>query len=221
MKEILNLVEEVNALDADALSISVDGGLKLVRKQDSARPTNSTSLVKFLRLYKDALTELAKPEVIETQSIHQRTSLESLVIGEDHITKTGVSGWGSGTFSTRGLVGDGYVSFKLKSENRNMYVGLSTADTSGSYESIHSSFYITSKNSYEVKSGGERLRRADTDPYSIGDVFKIRRTDGKLTFYLNDELVFSPKDVTHEKLYIDTAFYHKGAAIEEIRLVNE
>ncbi|MCP4056591.1 MAG: hypothetical protein GY738_04570 [Pseudoalteromonas sp.] len=221
MKEILDLIEEINKLDAGKLSISVDGGLKLIRKADGARTTNSTSLLSFLKLYKTALIELAKPEVVIVPSIHQRTSLESLDIGEDYITKTGVNGWGSGTFSTQGITGDGFVSFKLKSENKNMYVGLSSADTSGSFESIHSSFFITMNNGFEVKSGKSRLRKADTKPYEVGDVFKIQRTNGKFSFYVNGELVFSPDVINDDELFVDTAFYHKGASIEDIRLVDE
>lgn len=115
-----------------------------------------------------------------------------VVVSTSKAAKTAVAGWDAGARATPTLSADGFVEMKVDATGKYRAFGLSAAGATPVHvNSIGRGFYLkgggTPTEFGVLELGSERL----TGVYAVGDVFRVQRVAGVVTYWKNGELVYT------------------------------
>jgi hypothetical protein len=126
-------------------------------------------------------------------------------------------GWNSGAYSIGSLSASGAFEFTAPASVMGVVAGLNDTSKSASYEEIDYGFYLT-KSKYQIVEGGAQLGvfRA----FSTGDVFRIERNGGVVSYFVNRVLAYTSGVVSTGSLLADSSLYSGGDAITTAGLLS-
>jgi hypothetical protein len=112
--------------------------------------------------------------------------------------------------------GDGYVEFTVTEAGTQRFIGLSNGNLGTTPSEIK--FALNLHSPYiEVRESG--IYKADR-PYTIGDVFRISVTAGKITYSKNGTVFYTSAVVPAYPLLVDTALLGTNSSFNNV-LINE
>jgi hypothetical protein len=128
-----------------------------------------------------------------------------------------VPGWNGGANTVAELAGDGYYTFQV-GQRTGICVGLSKTVCGGFYEQIEHAFLIQGNSVAIYESGvlksGPVVRVVD------GKTFKIDRTNGVVTYSLDNVLLYTSTQSSMGTVWLDAAFYAMGDEIIDATLTD-
>jgi alpha-tubulin suppressor-like RCC1 family protein len=133
------------------------------------------------------------------------------------LTNPATAGW-KGEYSTKRLVGDGFVQFQFSANNKRAGLGLS----------LSSGTYIDNDFDYGIRATGTAGQFAVTESgsdvytgsgFAAADVFRIQRQGSTVSYYRNDGPPFyvSMKAVTSPSFVVKAALYTASASIKSVQ----
>ncbi|MEM1338968.1 MAG: DUF6443 domain-containing protein [Bacteroidota bacterium] len=166
----------------------------------------------------DALGQLVLKEVGGAIPYQMPTLVDpvNIAINGDQITNTATtSTWGSSGFaSLKTINGDGHVTWRPDRSDKSIMVGLSTNNTSAHFTTIDYALYARYDGSVRVYENGANMGTFGT--YVAGDLFKVERSGNRISYFVNDQLLYSSPQTTTAPLIADGTIYHVGASIREL-----
>jgi len=124
-------------------------------------------------------------------------------------------GWNSGAYSIGTLAANGAFEFAAPASVMGVVAGLNDASKSASYEEIDYGFYLT-KSKYQIVEGGAQL--GVFQAFSTGDVFRIERNSGVVSYFVNRVRVRTSGVVSTGSLQADSSLYSGGDSITTAEL---
>lgn len=129
---------------------------------------------------------------------------------------TDTPGWDAGARTIATLSGNGYFSFSV-GKAIGIVCGLNDADHRVHYQEIDHAFFIESNQFRIVENGSTKT---DSAAYESGAVFKILRTNGKIEYFVDDELIYTSLKSSIGTVFGDCSLYSYLDAIVGAELVN-
>jgi hypothetical protein len=119
-------------------------------------------------------------------------------------------GWNAGARSIDFIVGDGYAQFSADESIVGAVAGLASFNSNSGYGDIEHAWMVVSGIARIYESGALVHSYGG---YNDGDVFKILRLAGVVTYYVNDVLVYTSTQESEGALYLDASLYSGGDSI--------
>ncbi len=137
----------------------------------------------------------------------------------DEITKTGSNNnWNHGFATNGSFTADGYVEYEMPQTNKALMVGLSTDNSSPSYNTIDYAIYTYSDgNVYIYESGSSKGYKTT---YQTGDVFTIERIGSTINYLKNGEIFYTSLTASSGSLIGDGSIYHTSGKIKNLKTVD-
>ncbi len=167
----------------------------------------------------DELGQLVKKDVGGHAVQNGFTDLVGVSVAGHDITKTAASnGWNNAGLATNGsFSGDGYIEFQIPIK-KSLMVGLSSDNSSVSYNTIDYAIYVTSSGNvqiYEAASG-----KGNQTTYQEGDIFKVERIGSTIYYKKNEVVFYTSSTPSTGDLLGDISIYTTDAIIKDLHIVN-
>ena len=124
-------------------------------------------------------------------------------------------GWDAGAISVAQLSGCGGYKWKV-GQATGIVCGLAFRDSSPSYHEIDFGFFIQA-NDYQIVERGHFAVSTFTS-HSPGDEFKIQREAGVVTYYVNDELVYTSNERSEGPVFLKSSLFAYGDEITDFEI---
>lgn len=121
-------------------------------------------------------------------------------------------GWNSGARSLKFFANDGYAEYKVSPSLVGAVTGLNDVDLDAGYGNISHAFYLSGKVARIMERGVDKLY---IGAYAAGDVFKIERRRGTVSYRINDVLVYTSATASAGVAFLDASLYCGGDYIED------
>ncbi len=138
-------------------------------------------------------------------------------ISGDIITKTGSNGWNEGLATLGSIEGDGYIEFKTASTNKWYMVGLSSDNSSPSYNTIDFAAYPAGTHIHIYESGSWKK---NCGPFVAGDVIRVERKANKIYYKKNNEVIYISSKTPVGNLLGDISMHSDGTRIQDLHIVD-
>lgn len=128
-------------------------------------------------------------------------------------------GWNAAARSLFSIGGNGYATFSISTSNAGSVVGLNELNDSAGAGYFEISYGIFCSGGYYnvIEQGAAKTAKA---AYLASDVFKIDRTAGVVTYYLNNTLVYTSSRNSADELLLDCSLYAAGDTISNAALID-
>ena len=113
-------------------------------------------------------------------------------------------GWNAGARSVLTLVGGGYYQFSMPTGVIGAVTGLTDSDSGTTYTTIKYGIYFSDTQFRVIESGKFKTRPAE---YAYGDVFKVLRSGGVVTYHQNASLLYTSLRGSIGTLFADASEY--------------
>lgn len=136
------------------------------------------------------------------------------------IAKTATNAaYDSDAVSSKAMLADGALRFRVGQTNKQLAIGLSTANPDRNYTSLSYGFHANGATMYVVESG---VPKASTS-YGINDVFTIRRTGNTIAYVRvssagTETTLWTTAGASVSPLFVDCSFYSSGAAFTNCQI---
>jgi RHS repeat-associated protein len=131
------------------------------------------------------------------------------------LTKTASTAWGnSGASSAQTVTGDGGLAFTITDTTKQYILGLSTSDTSTSYNTVQFGIMLIWNGSASIYESGANVHSIGA--YHIGDRFRIERTGETISYYRNDQLLYTSQKTSTGSLVADLGIYLTGTKVSDV-----
>lgn len=138
-------------------------------------------------------------------------------ISGSSLSKTGAGGWTSGAVSANAIEGgDGAMEFTATETNTMRVAGLSSGDSSQSWNDIDFGIEVRDDATIEVVEAG--ASRGTFGAYAAGDRFRVEVRDGVVGYYRNGSSFYTSTVTPAYPLRIDTALNSAGATLTDLTL---
>ncbi|MFH6986031.1 hypothetical protein [Marinoscillum luteum] len=141
------------------------------------------------------------------------TDLVNVEVSEDNLTLTGyVYNWGDGGAASVNILNentDGWVETTANQTVTARMLGLSETNEDAHYLSIDFAIYLRQGGELRVYEKGV-LMYTSASPYAVGDILKIARESGTITYKKNDVTFYTSTVLSTTALIVDVAF-HDGS----------
>lgn len=124
-------------------------------------------------------------------------------------------GWNAGARSIATLPGDGYVEFTVASAV-GVAAGLNGSNQGTGYAEMEHAIFLSDGKARVYESGVSKYLIGD---FAAGDEFKIRRSNGVVTYYQNGALVYTSEVASSGTVFLDAAMYSAGDEITDPAVV--
>lgn len=169
----------------------------------------------------DAVLTVERPQRMPWKSVLWKNLTNTEASGEFGSTGsylwnyTGGAAWNAGASSRRVLRGDGMVEWSKKFDNRRLFLGLSTDDQETGWGELNHALLMRYDHTLRVYENGTNLGQVDI--HDDGDVFRIQRINGQISYFRNETPVYTSLNPTGGDLYIDTSFYENNGELQNVR----
>jgi RHS repeat-associated protein len=146
------------------------------------------------------------------------TTLTGVAINGTSITKTRSDNYGTGAaFTAAGIAAgiNGYVEATAAETNKTRMIGLASSNVDNS---TNIAFAIQLKNNGDLHAFENGIQVASLGTYATGTVVKIAREGTQIKYYANNTLKFTSTQTSASVLYVDVAFNHSLASLQNIKL---
>ena len=141
-----------------------------------------------------------------------------LSIAGNKITKTGSNGWSHG-LATKGTINsDGYTEYRIPQINRALMVGLSSDNSSASYNTIDFAIYCRSNGTLGIYESGIHVNNPGN--YKAGDLLRIERIGSTIFFKKNSETIYISQTKSAGNLIGDISIHGNGGKITDFKIVD-
>lgn len=137
------------------------------------------------------------------------------------ITYGADASWNSGAHSWQAFNADGYVEFSIAADAVQCVVGLNQLSSGASvdYLSIDYAIYAV-RGEYRIIENGS-FTTSGLSAFTSDSVFKIKRIDGQVRYYLDDVLIYiSLVASNNESMVLDASLYFSGDTVTGVSVTN-
>ena len=133
-------------------------------------------------------------------------------VSGNSLTKTAGRGWNAGAISTQILSQNngGWIEMDVNETNTHAVYGLSSINTSVSYQSIDYGVYLRNGNIQIFESGAFK---GSFGTYSQGDKFRVERTSDMIAYKKNGTTFYTSLVSSSSELIADASIFSSGATI--------
>jgi len=134
----------------------------------------------------------------------------------NNLLKTAPEGWNSAAFSSEYITDDGALEFTAKGTSASRMVGFAYENIDNRFEGIDYAVFLTSYGRIYIFEKG--IQRGNYSTYSDGDVIRIERKKGIMTYLKNGNELYVSNVPSTGNLYADVSLYSQDATINEARI---
>ena len=136
-------------------------------------------------------------------------------VNGNSLTKTAATGWGNaGAISTQQIgSGDGYVEFTASETSTARMLGLSSGNSSASYNDIDFALCLYSGRILIYEAGAYR---GSFGSFATGDTLRVEVTNGLVQYSRNGSVLYTSNGTPVYPLLVDTALYNTGATLVDV-----
>jgi hypothetical protein len=145
---------------------------------------------------------------------HYWQNLSGVSTSRHGLTKTGAAGWNAGASTSASFSGNCAGEFTTLEANTYKMAGLSHGDSSTDYTDIDYAFSLAGDGSLSLYEAGTYL--GTVGPYAANDVFRIEAIGGVVSYYQNQNLLYTSSTTATAPLLFDTSLYSPGATIANL-----
>lgn len=132
-------------------------------------------------------------------------------------TKCASSTWGNAGFVSKNVLkqsDDGEIKWVVRELNANKMLGLGSYTTSKHYGDFEYAVYQATGSRFRIYESG-RLKVTGSN-VSLGDVVKIKKIANRISYYLNDRLIYTSPVLVTKDLHILGSIYSTNALIQNV-----
>ncbi|HRB72190.1 MAG TPA: RHS repeat-associated core domain-containing protein [Flavobacterium sp.] len=167
--------------------------------------------------YNKSTTIIKNPEIVNAQNIAINSN------GAIVRTLEGPNTWTAGGATSKLVTGNGYVERTIKgtmAENGYILLGLSYNDTNVHYSTINYALYTTQNLLMAYENGTEIALPTGANGYTIGDVLRVERLNGKIRYLKNDILLREvAESASGQPMLADFSIYRYQGKIYDLKVV--
>ena len=161
--------------------------------------------------------------LLGTYHLSSQTALTDLVAVEQTgnlVASTHTqNGWNRSGFATEQTIeGNGYVEWVASTSNKHIMVGLSAINPNPHFNSIDYAIYMVSNGTLRIYESG--VLKGSFGAYAIGDRFKVERNGTTITYFRNQELLYTSILPAGLPLMGDAALHTVGSSLQDLVLVD-
>jgi RHS repeat-associated protein len=134
------------------------------------------------------------------------------------LRKTAGAGWGNAGASSSQLIpagSEGYVEVTVRSTSGNRVFGLSQKDENAGIDKLDFGILLSGGNVQVYERGANR---ATFGSYAVGDVLRVQRTLGQITYRKNNVVLFTSSTASATSLVADVAIETASGEMESVRI---
>ena len=144
------------------------------------------------------------------------TELVGVEADGNSLLKTASEGWNSAAFSSQHIADNGALEFTAKGTSASRMLGFAYVNTDVRFESIDYALFMTSYGRLYIFEKG--IQRGNYTTYSDGDVIRLERKDGIVSYLKNGSEVYVSNVPSLGDLYADASLYSEGATINDAKI---
>ena len=147
------------------------------------------------------------------------TSISNISIIGNDLTKIQSNGsWNGAASSLNKVYNNGYLEFTASETNTIRVVGLSTADSDGTQNSVQYAFYLNNTGALIIYQSGSN--RGTFGTYVNGDILKISVENNVVKYYKNGNLLYISLVAPVLPLLADVSIWSTGGTVNNVKITN-
>ncbi len=171
------------------------------------------------RLVKNKYDELGQLEskFIDNGTQDGYKDLVGVSLINDELSKSAANGWDGGFATNGSFSADGYIEYTIPQTNKSVMAGLSTDNSSASFNTIDYAIFHASANIFIYESGSSKGLKATCQ---AGDVLKVERIGTTINYLKNGEIFYTSLTASSGSLIGDGCIYHTAGKIKDLKIVD-
>ncbi len=164
----------------------------------------------------DALGQL-ESKLIDNGTQDGYKDLVGVSLINDELSKSAADGWDGGFATNGSFSADGYIEYTIPQTNKSVMVGLSTDNSSASFNTIDYAIFHASANIFIYESGSSKGLKATCQ---AGDVLKVERIGTTINYLKNGEIFYTSLTASSGSLIGDGCINHTAGKIKDLKIVD-
>ncbi|WP_344787352.1 RHS repeat-associated core domain-containing protein, partial [Postechiella marina] len=166
----------------------------------------------------DDLGQLESKYVGGKATIDGYKDLVRVTLSNNELIKTTSTGWNGGLATKGSFSNNGYIEYEAPQNNKTFMVGLSSDNSSASYNSIDYALYTHSNNNVYVYESGSY--KGYFGSYQAEDIFRVERTGSTIKYSKNGIVFYTSTSSSSGTLIGDGSIYSNQGKIKSLKIVN-